>query len=263
MKIKRDGAEIFYDVRGKGAPVVLLHPFPVNHHFWNEVTAHFEDQYQLILPDLRAHGQLQPGEGAATMEKHALDMKAICDDVGIRRAVFVGVSIGGYILFEFWRQFRDRVQALVLANTRAGADSPEAREGREKSIEDLRQRGPVPFIEAMVPKLIGESTRRMRLDRVEAAHMMMSQMNVAGLTAALQGLAARPDSTLTLKTVDVPTLLIAGNEDTLTPVAEAQLMRLNITRSWLEVIPRAGHYAAMEQPEDFARLLGKFLESTR
>lgn len=263
MNIKRDGAQIFYDVRGKGSPVVLLHPFPVNHHFWDAVVPFIEEQHQLILPDLRAHGQSQPGDGAATMEKHALDVKAICDDVGIGRAVFVGVSIGGYVLFEFWRQFRDRVAALVLSNTRAGSDSPEAREGREQSIQDIRQRGPTPFIEGMTAKLIGETTRRTRLDRVESARTMMAQMTVTGLTSALQGLASRPDSTPTLNTITVPTLLIAGDEDTLTPVAEAQFMQQNIARSRMQVIPHAGHYAALEQPEDFARVLGKFLDESR
>jgi 3-oxoadipate enol-lactonase len=197
------------------------------------------------------------------MERHALDLKAICDDAELSRATFVGVSIGGYVLFEFWRQFKERVSALVLANTRAGADSPEAREGRRKSLDDIRQRGPVPFVDGMIPKLMGETTRRTRLDRVEVARTMMSQMTVAGLTSALQGLAERPDSTPTLSTISVPTLLIVGDEDTLTPVEEAQFMQRNLSRGTLRVIPRAGHYAAFEQPEDFARVLGKFLEESR
>lgn len=260
MILKSDDAEIFYSVRGSGPAVVLLHPFPANHHFWDECLPLLENRYRLVMPDLRAHGESQPGNGAATMEKHARDVARLCDELEIGRAVFAGVSIGGYVLFEFWRQFRPRVAALILANTRAGADSDEARAGREKSIQDIQQRGPTPFVDSMLPRLLGETTLRSRLDLVEAARAMMARMTVKGLVAALQGLAARPDSVPTLKTIDVPTLIVAGEEDTLIPRAEAELMRSNISGSRLEVVPKAGHYAAFEQPEFTGRMLREWLD---
>ncbi len=263
MKLQSDDAEIFCSVRGSGPVVVLLHPFPVNHHFWDECIPYLEDRYRLVLPDLRAHGESQPGERAATMDKHARDLARLCDELEIGKAVFVGVSIGGYVLFEFWRQFRPRVAALVLANTRAGADSSEARANREKSIQEIQQRGPTPFIDSMIPRLLGETTLRSRLDRVEAARTMMSRMTVKGLVAALQGLAARPDSISTLHTIDVPALILAGEEDTLTPRAEAEFMHSRIPGSRLEVVPRAGHYAAFEQPEFAGRLLREWLDSLK
>ena len=261
MKLKSDDAELFYSVRGSGPAVVLLHPFPASHHFWDECLPYLEDRYRLVVPDLRAHGESQPGEGAATMEKHARDVARLCDELEIGKAVFAGVSIGGYVLFEFWRQFRPRVAALILANTRAGADSDEARANREKSIHDIQQRGPTPFIDSMLPKLLGETTLRLRLDRVEAARAMMARMTVQGLAAALQGLAARPDSMSTLQTIDVPAIIVAGEEDAIVPRAETELMRNRIPRSRLEVVPRAGHYAAFEQPEFAGRLLRGWLDS--
>lgn len=260
MIFENDGAELFYEVRGNGPPVVLLHPFPANHHFWDGCIPYLEDRYRLILPDLRAHGDSSPGTGAATMEKHARDVAALCDHLQIEKALFVGVSIGGYVLFEFWRQSRERVTALVLADTRAEADSDDARQGREKSIQQVQERGPGPLIDAMIPKLLGESTLRNRPDIVDSARTMMSRMTVPGLVAALQGLAARPDSVPTLKSIRVPVLMVFGEEDVLTPRSAAEPMVHQIIRSRLEIVPRAGHYAAFEQPELFGTLLRKWLD---
>ena len=260
MKLNRGDTEIFYTVRGSGAPVVLLHPFPTNHNFWDSCAPHLESRFQLIIPDLRAHGESAPGQGAATMEKHAADLTALCDELKLGRAIFAGVSIGGYVLFEFWRQARERVAALILSNTRAASDSPEQRAAREKSIEDVRQRGPTPFIDAMLPKMLSESTISSRPDRVEDARALMTRMSVQGITAALSGLAVRPDSTPTLATINVPTLVIGADEDVLTPLPEAELMQKAIVGSRLEVVPKAGHYAALEQPEYWAKAARRFLD---
>lgn len=261
MNLRSDGTDLFYSVRGSGPPVVLLHPFPANHCFWEECAPYLENRYQLVLPDLRGHGDSQPGEGPATMEKHAHDLALLCDELEIGRAVFAGVSIGGYVLFEFWRQFRERVAALVLANTRAGADSDEGRASREKSILQVQQRGPAPFIESMLGRALGETTLRARMDRVEAARVMMSRMTVMGITAVLQGLSARPDSTSTLNTIGVPSLLLAGEEDTIVAISEAEFMHRQIRNSRVQIVPKAGHYAAFEQPEYMGRLLREWLDS--
>jgi len=261
MNIVSDGTELFYDVRGDGAPVVLLHPFPANHHFWDAVVPSLEQRYQLILPDLRGHAESPPGTGPATMAKHALDLARLCNELGINKAIFGGVSIGGYILFEFWRRSRERIAALILANTRASGETAEGRATREKSIQEVEQRGPALFIEAMLPKLLGKTSIETRPGRVAAAREMMSRMSVRGIVALQEGMATRPDSIANLKTIDVPTLIIGAEEDTLTPVAEAEIMRQNISGSRMEVVPRAGHYAVFEQPEYCGRLLRSFLDS--
>ena len=260
-RIRSGDAEIAYEVLGKGAPVVLLHPFPAHHEFWRPIADRLATRYQVILPDLRGHGDSEAGQGPATMEKHASDLARVCDATEAGRAVFVGVSIGGYILFEFWRRSRQRVRALVLSDTRAQADTEEGRNNRLRAAEDVLQRGPEPFIDSMLPKLLGESTRQNRPDLVQAAKRMMMKMSAEDIAQVQRGMAARPDSVETLKTINVPTLLLVGSEDTLTPVGDAELMHQQIAGSQLRVIPRGGHYAAFEQSEATLPLLRQFLDS--
>jgi pimeloyl-ACP methyl ester carboxylesterase len=133
-KVKSGDAEIAYWVLGEGAPVLLLHPFPVNHEFWLPVGEALAARFRIILPDLRGHGDSGVGEGPATMAKHALDIARVMDDAEVGRAALIGVSIGGYALFEFWRRFRGRVAALGLCNTKAPADSA------ERALDGCRRR---------------------------------------------------------------------------------------------------------------------------
>ena len=261
MRLPSDDAEIVYEVEGGGPPVILLHPFPTNREFWRQVAEMLAARYRLILPDLRGHGDSHPGEGPALMEKHAADLARLCQAADVRHAVFIGVSIGGYILFEFWRTYRERVAGLVLCDTRATADTPEARAARLKSAEDVMKEGAAPFVENMLPKLLGESTRRNRPDLVARGRAMMMRMTPAGINAVQRGMAARPDSVPTLKTIDVPTLILVGEEDTLTSSAEAELMRREIPRSQLDVVPYAGHFAPFEQPEAVGRMVRSFLDA--
>jgi pimeloyl-ACP methyl ester carboxylesterase len=262
MYVSSDNAKIYFETAGNGFPVVLLHPFPVHHGFWNAIAPTLSSQYRLVLPDLRAHGSSEAGTGTASMRKHARDLLHLLDALKIQKAIFVGVSIGGYILFEFWRQFRERVAALALANTRAEADTEQGRANRLKSIADARVHGTSSFFDAQINNLIGATTRTNRPDLVTGGRAMMT-MNVDRLAATQQGLAERPDSVATLRTINVKTLIVAGEEDTMTPVAHAQLINAQIPGSKLAVIPRAGHYAAWEQPEEFLRVLKPFLENVR
>src|SRR5271165_723889 len=153
IHIKSGDAEIAYQVLGNGSPVVLLHPFPVHHEFWLPAAQALTSRYQLILPDLRGHGESGAGEGPATMEKHAADLARVMDDANVARAPLIGVSIGGYALFEFWRKHRARVAALGLFNTKAPADNPEARAARLRVASDALERGTETFFASMIPKL--------------------------------------------------------------------------------------------------------------
>jgi len=261
VKVRSGDAEISYEVQGQGPSVVLLHPFPANHELWMPLAQAVTSKYKLILPDLRGHGDSETGDGPATMQKHAADIMRVLDDAGVGRAPMAGVSIGGYTLFELWRQDRHRIAALALFNTKAGADTLEARAARLQSASDVLERGTEPFFESMVPKLIGKTTREARPDLVEAARRMMRKMSAADVAAVQTGMAERPDSMATMKTINVPTLIVTGDEDTLTGVSEAELMRQNISGSQLKVIPRAGHYSIWEQPEEAGRVLRQFLDS--
>jgi 3-oxoadipate enol-lactonase len=258
---KSDDAEIVYRVLGEGLPVILLHPFPANHEFWLPVAESLSTRYRVILPDLRGHGDSGVGEGPATMDKHAADLARVMDDAEIGRAPLVGVSIGGYALFEFWRRHRGRVAALTLCNTKAPADSAEARAGRLQAANDVLERGTEPFFESMIPRLLGQTTRETRPDLVAGALRMMRKMSPEDVAQVQRGMAARPDSVDTLKTINVPTLLLTGEEDILTGVNEAELMRQHISGSQLRVIPKAGHYSPWEQPEEVGKLLRQFLDA--
>lgn len=260
MRVHSSDTDIFYEVMGDGPDMVLLHPFPANRGVWMPVAEMLTARHRLILPDLRGHGASGLGDGPATMEKHAADVARVMDDAGVGKAVLAGESIGGYILFEFWRRMRERVSALVLCNTKAGADNEEARANRLRSAEDVEKRGVEPFVETMIPKLLGETARTTRPDVVERARAMMMKMTPAGVAAVQRGMAARPDSVATLATIDVPTLLITGDEDMLTGLGEAELMQRHIAGSTLKVIPRAGHYAVFERHEEVGRIVRQFLD---
>ena len=259
MKVRRSDIEIYYEVLGSGPDLVLLHPFPAHHGVWIPVAEQLALKYRVILPDLRGHGQSGVGEGAATMEKHVSDLLRVLGDANIGRAIFAGESIGGYILFEFWRRERDRVKALMLCNTKATADSDEARRARLQSAEDVLKTGVEPFVDSMLPKLLGETTRSNRPDIAAAAKAMMLKITAPGVAAVQRGMATRPDSVATLSTVNVPTLIVAGQEDSI-PLSEAQLMKERIAGSSLKVIPKAGHYSVFEQPNEALRLLRQFLD---
>lgn len=262
-RIKSDDAEISYQVIGDGPPIILLHPFPANHEFWLPAAQSLLTRYRLILPDLRGHGDSDIGEGSATMRKLAADTVRVMDDAGIDRAAFAGVSIGGYALFEFWRRHRDRVSALLLCNTKAQADSPEARSARLQSATEIMERGTEPFFETMIPKLLGETTRNTRPDLVQGALRMMRKMSAEDVAMVQRGMAERPDSVATLKTIGVPALIVTGEEDLFSGTAEAELMRRNIPGSKLKIILKAGHYAAWERPKEVGELLREFFDSVR
>jgi len=259
--VKSGDAEIFYWSLGDGPAVVLLHPFPLHHEFWMPVAELLGSRYRVVFPDLRGHGDSGMGDGPAAMEKHAADLRNVMDDAGIGRAPIFGVSIGGYLLFEFWRSHRSRVAALGLLNTKASADNSEGRAQRLQAAHDVVERGTEPFFQAMLERALGATTRQSRPDLVEAALRMMRRTSPQNVALLQRGMADRPDSVETLKTINVPTLLITGDEDVLTGANEAELMRKHIPGSQMRVIPRAGHYAAFEHPEQAGRLLRQFLDS--
>jgi pimeloyl-ACP methyl ester carboxylesterase len=259
-RLRSDDADLFYEVRGNGPPVVFLHPFPCHHEFWHPVAAALEAHYRLILPDLRGHGDSEIGEGPALMAKHARDIARLLDAAGIGKAAFIGCSIGGYILFEFWRRFRERVTALALCGTRPQADTAEARSNRLKAAATVLESGTEPFLETFIPKLMGQTTAGTRPDLVAGARAMMRKMSAEDISLVQRGMAERPDSVADLKSINVPALIVIGEEDVLSTVADGELMRRNIAASQLTLIPKAGHYAPWEQPESVGPVVRRFLD---
>jgi pimeloyl-ACP methyl ester carboxylesterase len=259
MQLRSGDAEIYCEVHGSGPDLLLVHPFPAHHGIWSPVAEMLATRYRVILPDVRGLGQSPPGEGPATMEKHASDLARLLDELKIPKVMYAGNSIGGYIFFEFWRRHRERVAQVILVDTRASADSDEGRKTRLASAEDVLKRGAEPFLDAQLPKLMGESTHRNRPDKVTEAKRMMMQASPAGIAAVLQGMAARVDSNATLASIDVPALLICGEEDTVTTPVEMEAMHRGIRGSVFRRVPKAGHYAPFEQPEEVHRIMREFL----
>jgi 3-oxoadipate enol-lactonase len=259
-RVRSGDADIVYKIQGNGPPVVLLHPFPSHHEFWNPVAPALNSRYRLITPDLRGHGDSEIGEGPALMSKHAHDIARVMDAAGVGKATFIVCSIGGYISFEFWRRFRERVSALALCSSRPQADTAEGRANRLKAAADVLEQGTEPFIESMIPKLMGRTTVGTRPDLVDGARRMMRKMSPQDISLVLRGMAERPDSVGDLKTINVPTLIVMGEEDVLSTGPDGELMRQNIAGSQLKVIPKAGHYAPWEQPEPVGKLLRQFLD---
>lgn len=260
MELKTGGGRLFYETAGSGPDVVLLHPFPSDHRFWAPLAAQLMAAYRVTWYDLRWSGSSQPFEGGASMAEHAADLEALCRATGITKAVFAGVSIGGYILLEFWKRYRERARGLVLSDTRANADTVEVRAGRMKAIADVRDHGPEPFLQAQVARLLGESTRRNRPDVVEAALHTMRRSTVEGLAALQQGMAEREDHTPLLPSINVPALLLFGEEDVVTPPEVGRTMGGHIRGSSFVTVSHAGHYCAFERPQEAGRAMRQFLD---
>jgi pimeloyl-ACP methyl ester carboxylesterase len=251
---------LFHADLGAGQTVILLHGFPSCHEMWLPVAEQLAGRYHVILPDLRGHGRTNAPTAVIRMEDHAKDLDALCRALDVERAVFAGVSLGGYLLFEFWRRYKERVRALILCDTRATADTDEVRANRLQSVEEVMKRGPDGFLSGMITKVLGETTRRNRPDIVETARHTMRYSTPAGIAAVQRGMAERSDSTGTLGSINVPVLLLCGDEDVITPVAEMRDLQGKIRNSQFLTMPGAGHFAVLEQPRQTAKAIRNFLD---
>ena len=258
------GLEVMYDERGGGpSAVVLLHGFPFNHTMWRGQAEALGESYRVITPDLRGHGGTGLGEGAAlsSMEEMATDVAALLDELNVsERVVLGGLSMGGYVTLAFYRLFPQRVRALILADTRPQSDTEEARRGREETAQRALREGMQTVADAMLPKLLAPSTREEKPAVFERVQEMILSMRPEGAAAALRGMAARRDQTDLLQEIDVPTLIIVGSEDALTPPKDSETMHRAIRGSRLVVIEGAGHVSNLERPAEFNRALEDFLK---
>jgi pimeloyl-ACP methyl ester carboxylesterase len=253
-----DGAEITYDEVGTGIPVVLLHAFPLDRTMWAPQLGALVTHARCIAPDFRGLGS-STVRGPFSMDRYADDTVALLDALRIDRAVVVGISMGGYVALNLVRRHRSRVRALVLADTRAAADTPEGLERRRMLIETARTKGSTAVAALQLEGLIGKTTRARHPDVVDSVHATMTLAPVEGVIGALEAMMARPDSTPMLPTIDIPTLLVVGDEDAVTPPKEARAMHEAIRGSRLEVIEKAGHLSNVERPAAFNTVVSEFL----
>jgi pimeloyl-ACP methyl ester carboxylesterase len=253
------GTELAYAVEGEGPAVLFLHAFPLGLFMWDGQAAALAPTHTVVRFDDRGFGASPPGDGLLTMERIADDAAALLDHLGLPRAVVAGCSMGGYAALAFARRHADRLRGLVLQDTRAGADGDEARAGRATLAETVRREGAGAAAEAFLPKLLGETTKREKPEVVARVKQAILGTSVQGIVDALAGLAARADSTPFLRQIAVPTLVVCGEEDAITPVAESEALQRGIAGSRLAVIPKAGHLSNLEQPAPFNEALLGFL----
>ncbi|AGA25588.1 alpha/beta fold hydrolase [Singulisphaera acidiphila] len=252
-----------FDDDGPGPVVILLHGFPLNRSMWKAQMAKIGSLYRVIAPDLRGHGHTAAPDGVYSIDAMADDVLDLLNALQLKEPVVIGgLSMGGYIALSLVARHPERVRALILMDTRAGADSTEAALGREemaKQVETTRSTASV--VQAMLPKLFSETTRNFHSDRIVPVRHMMEKTPARAVAGALRGMAARPDRTGDLARIQVPTLVLVGADDTITPPAEARAMAQAIPGAQFEIIPNAGHLAPLENPAASNAAILRFLSS--
>ncbi len=262
MRIHANGIYLGYEDWGTGTPVVLLHAFPCNRSMWaRQISALTQERrFRVIIPDFRGFGESDTPAGPYLMETLADDVAALLETLQIEDCILGGLSMGGYVAFAFYRAYRARVRALILADTRPQADTEEGRAAREENAQLAEREGSQALAERLLPRLLTPATLQEPTGTMARLRAMMEAATPAGLAGALRGMAQRPDSTDLLPQIACPTLVLAGEEDSLAPLADAQLMAERVPNARLVTISRAAHLANLEQPEAFNQALIAFLE---
>ena len=260
--VQIDNINLAYTDAGAGRPVVLIHGYPFNRSLWNEQVAALSESCRVIAPDLRGFGESDSSGDVATMDRLAQDVALLLDHLEIPRVTIGSLSMGGYVAFAFYKQFASRVRALILADTRATADAEEAKQNRAQQAEKALAEGMAGIADAMLPKLLTPETVSKRPDIVKRVRDMMLKTKPEGAAAALRGMAERDDQTSLLSKITVPTLILVGAEDAITPVADSEKMNAGIAGSRLVVLENAGHVSNLERTEKFNEALLEFLSES-
>jgi 3-oxoadipate enol-lactonase len=234
---------------GQGHPLLLVHGFPFDHTMWQGQIDAFSGRCRVIAPDLRGFGKSGAGEDLVSMEQMADDLAMLLEALKIREPVVLcGLSMGGYIAFEFWRKYSDRLQSLIFCDTRASADKPGAAASRLTMADQVFREGPQLLVEAMLPKLFSPQTSIDRPQIVEEIERVMLKTDPRGIAAAARGMAQRRDFTAELEKIRCPTLVLVGADDQLSPPEEMQAFSAAIPNAEYRIIPQAGHLSPLEQP---------------
>lgn len=247
-----------FDDVGSGETVVLLHGYPFNRSLWNEQIEALKETHRVISPDLRGLGE-SPLTETATMEEMARDVAALLDSLEIESAIIGGLSMGGYVTLAFTRLFPNRVKGLILADTRPQSDNEEGKQNREKQAQKALSEGMSAIADEMLPKLLSSTAIAENPLVVSRVREMVETTNPQGAANAQRGMALRADHTAMLSSIDIPTLIIVGSEDALTPQSDSQNMHEAIKNSSLTIIEGAGHCSNLEKPEVFNNAIKKFL----
>jgi pimeloyl-ACP methyl ester carboxylesterase len=254
--------EIEFEDVGQGSVIVLLHAFPFSHRMWRPQITALQEHHHVVAPTLRGFGNSAGWKETPSIGRIADDVRALLDTLHIVESVTVcGLSMGGYVALAFARMFPRRVRALILADTRAEADSQEARSKRDDNIEFAREHSAHEFVERMLPNMISAQTRATQQETVREIVALGAAQPTTGIMDALRALRDRHDATSELVNIAAPTLVLVGSEDAITPLSAAQTLVDHIPQAQLQIIEGAGHLSNMEQPEQFNRFVLQFLKS--
>ncbi|MEP7226236.1 MAG: alpha/beta fold hydrolase [Gemmatimonadales bacterium] len=261
QRVTVNGVNLAVEDRGQGPAVLFVHGYPLDRSIWKEQIGALEG-FRCIAVDLRGLGQSDSPDLGYSMSIYAADLAALLDVLGVDDVVLCGHSMGGYVAFEFLRHWRSRVRGLVLIDTRAEADAPEVRRARDAAAATARERGAGAIAESMLSKMLAPSTLSRRPEVAERVRELMARSPVAGLVGALAAMRDREESESLLPTLaGVPTLVVVGEADALTPPDQGKAMAAAIPGARLAVIPGAGHLPSVEQPVATTARLREFLTS--
>jgi len=239
--------------------LVLIHAFPLNARMWEGQLKYADAGWRVLAPQLRGFDGGDTDPAAQSMDDYAGDVIDLLDGLHVHEAVIGGLSMGGYIAFAMFRHAPRYFRGLILADTRPQADTPAAAQGRTEMLALVRDKGAGAVADQMLPRLLGETTRRERPEVVERTRALMLASAPAAIAGAIVALRDRADSTPLLETIHCPSLIVVGDEDAITPPELSEGMQHAIAGSELVVIPRCGHLANLEQPQAFDRALARFL----
>src|SRR2546429_8231765 len=246
--------------KGTGLPLVLLHAFPLNRRMWEAQIESWSRQFRVIAPDWRGFGESPPGDEEFTMELCADDLHQLLRYLKVKeKLVLLGLSMGGYITFEFLRKYQDQLRGLILAATQPIADSEPSRKARYETAEFVQKEGTGPLAEKLIARLLGKTTLETKPDVVERVRSSIQSNSPQGIAKACYGLAWRRDSSALLDQIQVPTLVLAGSEDVIVPRVTADTMHQRISSSQFSVIYESGHLINLEQLVKFQDAVLSFL----
>jgi pimeloyl-ACP methyl ester carboxylesterase len=264
LKASVDSVDISYDDHGMGMPVLFLHAFPLNRSMWtSQINALLAEQggggLRLVALDWRGFGESPIVDAVSTMELFADDVASLMDTLGMQQAVLCGLSMGGYVAFAFLRKYPQRVQGLILADTRPGPDTDEVKAYREQVALLALSQGTGAVADLQIPKVLSDYTRQHHPLVEQSVRHMINAATPQGIAAASRGMALRSDASDLLSSISCPTLVVVGEQDILTPPAVARAYAASIAGSQFATIPHAGHLSNLEQPEAFLTVIRNFL----
>ena len=248
--VELEDGQIRLQDQGQGVPLLLLHGFPLDQSMWAAQQQGLADRCRVLTPDLRGFGQSSRLPPSFTMRQFADDLAQLLERLQIDSPVILGgLSMGGYIAWQFWQYHRARLAGLILCDTRAASDTPEAAAGRDQLAERVLRQGVGPAVEEMLPRLFAPATLESADALVAEVRRVMLTTSPASFATAQRGMARRPDVSWRLADIDVPTLVICGESDAITPPAEMQSIAAAIPAATYQQVPAAGHLAPLEQPQ--------------